>query len=338
MSVGEIRNRLAQSREDTLDNLPVEGSSIEDLNFGLLSKVIVGIKKSHPTENLMGKLRDHQIGCGPDHHFQLTVTGALIFTKQPQKYSYLQNAYIDFKIFRTNSRADPLKAVSMKGSLSHQLSTTMDFIKQYIWSVPKINGLQRKDIPAYGEDVLREIITNALVHRDYSKQHQPIKIALFKDRLEIESPGSLMPNMTVWNLIHNRAWRNPVIAKYFSKLGYGEMDGQGIDRICVATQKTKVPAPLFQNQQSTFTVTLSAPKPYEEFTPEEKRLTVITLLIIEGKIKNEDLRYLFDIQQVQASTLLKSLIDEKVIEMVGKSKKFASYKLTKIYRQRIYDL
>lgn len=335
MSVDEIRSRLAQSREYTLDSLPVEGACIENLDFGLLSKVIVGIKKSHPIESLKGKLRDHQIGCGPDHHFQLTVAGALIFTKQPQKFLTLQNAYIDFKIFKTTSRAEPLKEISVKGSLSHQLSITMDFIKQYIWSVPKINGMRRKDIPAYGEEVLREVITNALVHRDYSKPHQPIKIALFKDRLEVESPGGLMPNMTVWNLIHNRAWRNPVIAKYFSKLGYGEMDGQGIDRICAATQKTKVPAPLFQDQQTTFKVTLSAPKPYEDFTPEEKRLTVITLLIIEGKISNEDLRYLFDIGQAQASTLLKSLLDERVIEMVGKSKKFASYKLTKIYRQRV---
>ena len=94
---------------------------------------------------------------------------------------------------------------------------------------------------------------------------------------------------------------------------------------------------MFQDQQSGFTVTLSAPKPYEEFTPEEKRLTAITLLIIEGKIDNESLRHVFDIQQVQASTLLKSLIDEGIIQMVGRSKKFATYKLTENYRQRVFS-
>ena len=322
MSVNEIRDRLAQSKDIHADAIPVEGSLIEHLDFRTLSKVIHGIKRSASNESSIGKLRDHQIGCGPDSRFQLTVAGALIFTQEPQKFPSLQDAYIDFKIFRTNSRAEPIKTISITGSLSHQLSTTMDFIKQYIWSVPKINGIKRKDIPAYSADVLREIITNALVHRDYNKKHQPIKIALFKDRLEVENPGGLMPNMTIWNLIHNRSWRNPLIAKYFSKLGYGEMDGQGIDRVCVATQKIKVPAPLFQDQRSTFTVTLSAPKPYEEFTPEEKRLTAITLLMIEGKIDNESLRHIFDIHQVQASTLLKSLIDEGIIQMVGKSKKF----------------
>ena len=337
MSTSEIRDRLAQSEDIYADAMPVEGSLIKHLDFRILSKVIHGIKKSASTENLMGKLRDHQIGCGSDSHFQLTIAGALIFTQEPQKFSSLQDAYIDFKIFRTNSRAEPIKTISITGSLSRQLSTTMDFLKQYIWSVPKINGIQRKDIPVYSDDVLREIITNALVHQDYNKKHQPIKIALFRNRLEIESPGGLMPNMTVWNLIHNRSWRNPLIAKYFSRLGYGEMDGQGIDRVCVATQKIKVPAPLFQDQQSTFTVILSAPKPYEEFTPEEKRLTAITLLIIEGKIDNESLRHIFDIHQVQASTLLKSLIDEGIIHVVGKSKKFATYKLTEHYRQRVFN-
>ena len=337
MSINEIRDRLAQSKEIHADAMPVEGSLIKHLDFRILSKVIHGIKKLTSNESLIGKLRDHQIGCGPDSHFQLTVTGALIFTQEPQKFSPLQSAYIDFKIFRTNSRAEPIQTISITGNLSHQLSTTMDLIKQYIWSVPKINGIKRKDIPVYSDDVLREIITNALVHRDYNKKHQPIKIALFKNRLEIENPGGLMPNMTIWNLIHNRSWRNPLIAKYFSKLGYGEMDGQGIDRVCVATQKIKVPAPLFQDQQSTFTVTLSAPKPYEEFTPEEKRLTAITLLIIEGKIDNESLRHIFDIHQVQASTLLKSLIDEDIIQIVGKSKKFATYKLTENYRQRVFN-
>ena len=337
MSVSGIRDRLAQSKEIHADAMPVEGSLVKHLDFRILSKVISGIKKSASAEILMGKLRDHQIGCGLDSHFQLTVAGALTFTQAPQNFSSLQNAYIDFKIFRTNSRAEPIKTISITGSLSRQLSTTMDFLKQYIWSVPKISGIRRKDIPAYSDDVLREIITNALVHRDYNKKHQPIKIALFKNRLEIESPGGLMLNMTIWNLIHNRSWRNPLIAKYFSKLGYGEMDGQGIDRVCVATQKIKVPAPLFQDQQSAFTVTLSAPKPYEEFTPEEKRFTAITLLIIEGKIDNESLRHIFDIHQVQASTLLKSLIDEGIIQVVGKSKKFATYKLTEDYRQRVFN-
>ena len=68
-----------------------------------------------------------------------------------------------------------------------------------------------------------------------------------------------------------------------------------------------------------------------------KRLTAITLLIIEGKIDNESLRHIFDIHQVQASTLLKSLIDEGIIQIVGKSKKFATYKLTESYRQRVFS-
>ena len=179
MSVNGIRDRLAQSKNIHADAMPIEGSLVKHLDFHILSKVISGIKKSSSTESLIGKLRDHQIGCGPDSHFQLTVAGALIFVKEPQNFSSLQNAYIDFKILRTNSRAEPIKTISITGNLSRQLSITMDLLKQYIWLIPKINGIRRKDIPSYSDDVLREIITNALVHRDYNKKHQPIKVALF---------------------------------------------------------------------------------------------------------------------------------------------------------------
>ncbi len=337
MSIDEIREHLAKSRNVSADEMAIDASSLDDLDFGMLGKIFQEVEPNRPIdENLVGKLLDNQICCGPSAKPKLTIAGALSFTSHPQKFGLLRNAYIEFQVFRTNLREEPLKVMTIDGNLANQLLTSVDLVKQYVWSMPKIVGVQRQDIPAYNDEVLREVIANAVVHRDYRKVHHPIKIAMFMDRLEIENPGGLMPGLSTLNLIHNRAWRNPVIATHFKKLGYGEMDGQGIDRICVSTRHIKVPAPIFYSRPTAFKVTLSAPKSYEEFSPEEKRLTAIILLIMENQLDNERIRNAFGINQSQASTLLKSLAEEGIIRTVSKSRKFAKYKFTESYAEQIY--
>jgi ATP-dependent DNA helicase RecG len=62
--------------------------------------------------------------------------------------------------------------------------------------MPKLQGAKRIDLPSYNDQILREIVTNNVVHSDYTKTHQPVKIALFTDRPEVENPGGLMLGLT----------------------------------------------------------------------------------------------------------------------------------------------
>ena len=84
------------------------------------------------------------------------------------------------------------------------------------------------------------------------------------------------------------------------------------------------------------TAVLSGPKRYEEFSPEEKRLTALVLLIMEDTIDNECLRHAFGIDTPKASTLIKSLSEENVIVPVSASRKFAKYRLSENFRQKVF--
>ncbi len=230
----------------------------------------------------------------------------------------------------------PIKKFDIKGRLPDQIKQSIQLLQQNIWLIPKIEGGVRKDIPAYSETVLREVITNSLVHRDYRKMHQPIKISMFDNRIEIENPGGLMPGLTTLNLVHKRDWRNPLLAELMKKFGFGEMDGQGIDRLYAMTIAIKVPPPIFFDNQNSFTVSLSAPKTYEAFSAQEKRLMIIILAIMKESIDNESVRNYFNISIVKASNLIKAMVAENVLQATGPSKKFTKYILTPQYREKVF--
>ncbi len=120
------------------------------------------------------------------------------------------------------------------------------------------------------------------------------------------------------------------------KFGFGEMDGQGIDRLYAATLKIKVPPPIFIDHENSFTAILSAPKSFEEFSPEEKKLMIMIMIIINEYVDNESVRQCFGITREKASTLIKSLVSERIIQSKGASRKYAKYELTKNYTEKIF--
>ncbi|MGE3320302.1 MAG: ATP-binding protein [Candidatus Berkiella sp.] len=281
-------------------------------------------------------LIDNRILTGLKNSPQVSIAGLLCFAKEPQSNRQFRNAYIEFQIFKGIARDTPIKKYEIKGNLASQIEQSLHLLQQNIWLVPRITGAKREDVPAYTEVMLREVITNSLVHRDYRKMHQPVKIAMFENRIEIENPGGLMPGLTTLNLIHRRDWRNPLVAELMKKFGFGEMDGQGIDRLYSLTLSLKVPPPIFINHLNSLTVVLSAPKSYEEFSAEEKRLMIIILAIMQETVDNESVRNCFGISRDKASTLIKAMVADKILQPNGQSKKFAKYVFTKSYREKIF--
>ena len=337
MSIQEIKDLLISYQETYFDESPVKNTRIEDLNFNKLSESINQLNSSNiNTQQNIAVLLDARILVGNKHHYEVSGAGWLCFAKDPQQKSEFRNSYIEFQIFKGNARNEPIRKYEIKGNLSHQIEQSIDLLKQYIWMIPTIEKTRREDIPAYSDIILREVITNSLVHRDYRKMHQPVKISMFNNRIEIENPGGLMPGLTIYNLIHKRDSRNPLLAELMKKFGFGEMDGQGIDRLYAATLSIKIPPPIFIDQENSFTAILSAPKAFEDFSPEEKRSMVIIMIIMQEYVDNESVRKCFGISRDKASTLIKSLVADRVIQSSGLSRKFAKYNLTEHFREKIF--
>jgi ATP-dependent DNA helicase RecG len=104
-------------------------------------------------------------------------------------------------------------------------------------------GLYRRQVPAFDEKVVRELLVNALVHRPYT-QRGDIFLNLHPDRLEVVNPGRLPLGVTPQNILHASRRRNDGLASVFHDLGLMEKEGSGYDMLYDRLLSSGRPAPV----------------------------------------------------------------------------------------------
>ncbi len=115
----------------------------------------------------------------------------------------------------------------------------------------------RADKPEYPIKALREIMLNALIHRDYSvhTERSPVRLVMYEDRLELENPGGLYGRITVDELGKVSAdTRNPYVAGALEIMIDTENRFSGIPTVITELKKIGMPAPVFINKRGVFKV------------------------------------------------------------------------------------
>jgi len=148
----------------------------------------------------------------------------------------------------------------IEGTLPQMLEEALAFVRRNIKNKTIIdeNGI-RNDKSEYPIKAIRELVLNALIHRDYSihTDSSPIRIMIFNDRLEIENPGGLYGRLTLDNLGKIEAdTRNPYIAGALELLINTENRFSGIPTVLLEIKKAGMMQPKFENMRGAFKVTL----------------------------------------------------------------------------------
>lgn len=118
----------------------------------------------------------------------------------------------------------------------------------------------REDRLPVPPNALREVLLNAVMHRDYSDPAGYVALAVFDDRIEVRSVGRLPSGITVDMLSrpHLSKPRNPLIADAFHRTGAVEIWGRGTNRVIEECKRYGVATPLFEERVGTFCVTFRA--------------------------------------------------------------------------------
>lgn len=140
---------------------------------------------------------------------------------------------------------EALDIKELKGSLSYIFDETIKFISRNSRSgFVKMSNGSRLDTLSYPEIAIREAIVNAIAHRDYSIEGTQIDVDIYKDRLEITSPGSwlLDKKASEYDLSHVPSIRrNKIICNCFQSIGLMEKSGSGIKKIVDSYTNFKKP-------------------------------------------------------------------------------------------------
>ncbi|GAB4578939.1 MAG: ATP-binding protein [Anaerolineales bacterium] len=241
-----------------------QGATLDDLDFDQVSAYLEQLTlpgKENPLEILLRRgclipLANGDNGSGGTSHagYAPTYAAMILFGKQPQRW--LPNALILGVRFAGTSFADQFIKQEIGGTLPQQLRRAEQFVRDELRSVVRLVGLAREETLEYPLEAVRELLVNAVAHRDYNVQGDSVHLHLFANRLEIHSPGGLPGPVTLDNLLEARFSRNPVIVQVLSDMGYIERLGYGLDRVVAAMRRLSLPQPRFEETAGTFRVTL----------------------------------------------------------------------------------
>ncbi len=131
--------------------------------------------------------------------------------------------------------------------------------KDHVRRSEKLHDLFFREMPEYPEFAWQEAIVNAIAHRDYEDQAREIEVWFFEDRMEVKSPGDLVPPVTL-DLLRSRTAvhgsRNPLIVRLLVEAGLMREEGEGIARMFEEMEASYLHGPEFALEAATFTVTL----------------------------------------------------------------------------------
>lgn len=200
-----------------------------------------------------------------DKHNYPTLCGILNFGKYPQIFSpnldiiAVRCSTSEYGVedkngirFLDNKRFD--------GTISEMLKLSISFVINNIKKATKVNNNgNREDIYEYPIKAIREIILNALIHRDYSihTENDPIRLTIFDDRIEISNPGGLYGRLSLEELGKTHSdIRTPFIVSILEILKITENRYSGIPTIYEEMKKAGLMEPKFENIRGTLKVTL----------------------------------------------------------------------------------
>lgn len=195
-----------------------------------------------------------------------TLTGMLMFGKYPQGYfpQLCITAVVvpGIELGETGSVGERfIDNKRIDGTLPEMLEDAVRFVYKNITVKTIINQKtgERRDRTEYPLEAIREIVLNALIHRDYSihTEGMPIQLLLFKNRLEIKSPGGLYGRFKINNIGKVQPdTRNPVLATMMEDLGLTENRYSGIPTIYRTMKAFGLKEPTFTDVRGCFSVTL----------------------------------------------------------------------------------
>lgn len=246
----------------------VERANADDLNRDDLLKYELALKQDRPH---LAQMEEDQILdlMSIIRNGHPTLAGTMLFAPYPQAFlpqygiiaTHIPGTEVgvvgeDGERFIDNAR--------IEGNLGEQLRGAVAFVRKNMRIKTVISPAtgERKDKTEYPIEAVRELVLNALIHRDYSihTQGMPIQLQMFEDRLVITNPGGLYGRLTVDQLGKVQPdTRNPVITNAMEVLALAENRYSGIPTVRRLMTEAGLPAPLFENGRGEFRATLKAP-------------------------------------------------------------------------------
>jgi len=225
-----------------------------------------------------------------------TNTAILFFCDHPQEF--MSQSSIKVARYRGNTRIEFIDSQELAGPFYEILDDIERFFKRNTRLASKIVEFKRVDIPEYPFEAIREAIVNAMAHRDYLRIGSNIQVDIFDDRVEVTSPGGLLPGLDIKNLEGVHETRNKKICGIFHETKDMERYGTGVTKMKNGMAEHGLKPPIFSQPGDFFRASF--------YGPGEKILDLVSDIPEERQIDLKELG--LNERQIEA---LRLMVNEK---------------------------
>ncbi len=298
-----LKSRNILNFEDNFNEYSIEEISIDKVNWFLEKKNSnLRIRDQKDLEHFL--LNSNLAMNIPK--FKVRNLAFLLFAKDIRKI--FPHSGVKVVFFKGIQPVEIIKHKIFFGTVFELIDNVFDYLKDNLLSYVTISNIKRKEKYKYPLEVIRELIVNAIGHRDYFDKNL-VQISVFEDRIIFHNPGRSL--IEIENLGTLTSHRNPNLYLYLSMIGYGEGYGTGIARIRKILKDNNYPMPIFRNINHSFQAII--------YNKSKNNTTDFIYQIIEEK-KEVTLNELSEVLNISKPAVLKhikELILQNKIKKIG---------------------
>ena len=314
----------------TWDDLPEPRATLEDLDEASVRQFLsdaqrakrINVEDDIDFSNLLAKLRLSEGGT-------LKRAAVVLFGKDPGRFY----PNIAVKVGKFGKSDADLKFHEVIESNLIQLKDQIGEVLNAKFLVHPIDfeGMQRVERDEYPVAAVREMILNALVHRNYPGAQTQIR--LYDDQFSVWNDGGLPEGITEADLIrvHRSKPRNPLIADVCFKGGYIDAWGRGTIKIVEACQEAGLPAPVLREEQGGFVSKILKDRFTEDLLKKygltDRQIRVVMYMKEYGEITNTTYQQVANVSRATATRDINELEKKELVRNVGTKGTSAVYNL-----------
>ncbi|OGX41733.1 MAG: hypothetical protein A3C53_08680 [Omnitrophica WOR_2 bacterium RIFCSPHIGHO2_02_FULL_68_15] len=339
MSRQEIANAILASRQaryEELEALACQASDVLELLDAERILQLLGVPTGGGSSAIIEQLVNQKLLYRHNGGYAATNLGAIAAARDLRRFPGKERFPVRVVKYHGTSRIETETEKEFPAGYGVGFQALIRYIMDQLPTSEIIQDALRKNAAIYPEITIRELVANALIHRDCTITRTNPMVEIFADRMEILNPGPLLPSIRVERLIDSAPEsRNELLASLMRRMGICEERGSGIDKALFAVELYGLPPLKFESGPNAFRVTLYSPKRFPRMTHGERLDACYQhccLRFVSGEfMTNASLRRRLGLKDGQYATawrVIEAAEDRKLIkprDLRSASKRYASY-------------
>jgi predicted HTH transcriptional regulator len=336
MSEDQLRRIFSEGEPGWLEQYSVNRLTVDEV-VGLLDVPtffkLLDLPAPQSNEAAVQRLVDERLADKVDGSYSIRRMGALLLARDLSAFPDVERKAARVVVYDGTSKLKTkLEQVGTKG-YAVGFQGLVGFVGSQLPQNEVIEDALRREVKLVPDDVVRELVANALIHQDLTVGGTSVMIEVYDNRVEISNPGE--PIVEVARFIDGYQSRNERMAGLMRRFRICEEKSSGIDRVVATVEAFQLPAPDFRGSGGRTIVTIFGHKPFDEMDRADRIRACYqhcALKYVMGEtMTNQSLRARFgvpDSKNVVISQAIAAAVSEGLImpdERVGSSRKFARY-------------